>query len=137
MNIKIEAEQFNKCVLLQFGSLMFNKPLRQVTTSRSFDFDVINYVEMNVEDGNEIIQLINSLPFDEPSRCHNPAFGVELLQGEKQVFVCSICWSCNNIFIINNGVQGYVDFDSQSTPAGKLLDKFRFAFNAIIDLEDA
>jgi hypothetical protein len=135
--MKIEVEQFDKCVLLQFGSLLFNKPLRQVNTAKGFDFGVINYVEMNVEDGNEVIQLINRLPYEDPARCHNPGFGVELLEGEKQIFVCSICWQCNNIFIKNNGVQSFVHFDAQSTQASKLLDKFRFAFNAIIDLEDA
>jgi hypothetical protein len=30
-----------------------------------------------------------------------------------------------------------VDFDAQSTEAGILPDKFRFAFNASVDLEDA
>lgn len=137
--MKIEVEQFDKCVLLQFGSLIFNKPLRQVKTAESsgFEYDVINYVEMNVENGNEIIQLINSLPNGEPARCHIPRFGLELLESENQIFVCSICWQCNNIFIMNKGISDSLNFDSQSAEANVLLDQFRFAFNAIVDLEDA
>lgn len=139
INERIEVEHFDKCVLLTFGSVLFNEPLRQVktSTSRGWEYDVINYVEMNAEDGNEIIQLINNLPYGEPSRCHNPRFGVELLEDENQVFVCSICWQCNNIFTMNKGISSGLHFDSLSAEASLLLDKFRFAFNAIVEPEDA
>lgn len=136
MNKKIEVEQFDKCVLLQFGELILNKTLRRVKTSDGLEFAVIDYVEMNAEDGIEIVKIINALPYEEQSRCHSPLFGLELLKDENQVFVCSICWKCNNLFFMNNQISSFLGFDAKSKEAKLLFNKFKIAFNAIIDLED-
>lgn len=138
MNNKIEVGSFDVCLLLQFvGSSIHGKPVKTVQVSNGWEFDVFNYVEMNTSDGLEIIRAISQLPYGEQMRCHNPSFGIELLNNGEQVFLCSICWGCNNIFVLNNGMQDGITFDSTSEEAKHLFDKFKLAFNAIIDLEDA
>lgn len=78
-----------------------------------------------------MIEALNHLPFAEPMRCHIPAFGLELLLRGVQTFACSICWQCNNIFIISNKERSGITFDGSSVEAQRLLERFRSAFDEV------
>lgn len=70
-------------------------------------------VRVKGETAQEIARLWRQLPPDEQMRCHNPPFGLRFYMESKLLVQGSICWSCNNIWIEENGKRLGYQFDGQ------------------------
>lgn len=129
MNKRIVTGHFDHSLLLRLGGSPQVKPVRILRIDKAWEFAVTQFIETTPADGLKIIAALNNLPFAGPMRCHIPAFGLELLLNETQVFACSICWQCNNVFILNQGERGGITFDGQSPEGQALLEWFKSAFS--------
>src|SRR5262245_7195887 len=65
-------------------------------------------------DATRIISLWQSLPADEPMRCHIPPFGLRFSVAGVVACQGSICWKCNNIYGESNGSSFCYTFDGTS-----------------------
>lgn len=73
-----------------------------------------------------VAQLWRDLPSHEQSRCHTPPFGIRFHMADTVILEASICWHCDNIWIVENDeFKGY-EFAAHSHPSQTLLRLLRY-----------
>jgi hypothetical protein len=63
------------------------------------------------------------------SACHNPAYAVKFYSQGKLLVYASICWSCNNIFMITPSFTSTQNFLGEDRRGEQLYQIFYSAFN--------
>lgn len=79
------------------------------------------FVRVKGETAQQIARLWRQLPPDEQMRCHVPPFGLRFYMGNKLLVQGSVCWSCNNIYVEENGEGLAYEFDGQHPHSQQLL----------------
>ena len=79
------------------------------------------------EHAERVLNLYLELPPGHGSRCHTPPYGLRMFREDRMVCEVSICWECDNIFGVANGQSVFIEFDSASSTAQKLLAELRRA----------
>ena len=62
------------------------------------------------------------------SACHNPAYAIKFYSQGKLLVYASICWSCNNIFMMTPKLTGTQNFLGEDRMGEQLYEIFYFAF---------
>ncbi len=78
-------------------------------------------VRVDGELAQNIADLFRRLPFAGQMRCHIPPFELRFFNGQKQVLHCSICWECNNIWILEGKTRRTIEFDAKADVSQQLL----------------
>lgn len=78
-------------------------------------------VRVEGEAAQTIAALWRQLPPGREERCHIPAFALRFLAGDEVVLEASLCWRCNNIWIIERGARKYASFDANAPVSKQLL----------------
>lgn len=69
-----------------------------------------------------IIKLWDSLSEDAPFLCHDPGYAIRISSKGSTLFVASICWDCNNIYLAGSHADGQsINFAAGSNEGQKLL----------------
>lgn len=69
----------------------------------------------------QIAILFRQLPFGNQARCHFSPFALRFFRDGEELLYASICWDCNNIWITENGVHKYAEFDADAEVSQQLL----------------
>jgi hypothetical protein len=77
------------------------------------------------ENAQKIACLWRHLPHDEQMRCHMPPFGLRFYLGKQLLIEGSVCWECNNIFVVENDEDVAYTFDAQHPYSQELLSLLR------------
>jgi hypothetical protein len=88
------------------------------------EFSLFNFSVTNPE---QVVDLWNDLPSDEPMRCFIPGYRLEFFSGEGLIMKAAICWMCNWIEILPEGQikSDWYSFDGTSDVASELLELLR------------
>jgi hypothetical protein len=62
------------------------------------------------------------------SACHNPAYAIKFYSQGKLLVYASICWSCNNIFMMTPKLTRTQNFMGEDRRGEQLSEIFEFAF---------
>lgn len=82
-----------------------------------------------------IADLWRTLPTDEQARCHIPAYGVRFFADNIMILQASICWECNNIWMLIGEERTSYHFNGQSEPAQRLLRLLRYLSGEYLNLD--
>lgn len=78
-------------------------------------------VRVGGETAQNLARLWRHLPPAAQMRCHIPPYGFRFYQQGQSVLVASVCWKCNNIWLIVKSEQKLYEFDAQHSIAQELL----------------
>jgi hypothetical protein len=93
-----------------------------LTTGRDWKFPIVTQNICSTVQATRLIELWNSLPDGEQSRCHSPGFAFQLIIENDPVFTAAICWRCNNITFAGSFANlEWRTFDGESDGALQLL----------------
>lgn len=62
-----------------------------------------------------IAKIWRGLPSGQKIRCHMPPVGIRFFDGDSIVCEASVCWKCENIFGVQQGIPIAYCFDPNST----------------------
>ena len=69
----------------------------------------------------DIADLWRQLPFAGQMRCHIPPFALRFFQNNQMVLHASICWMCNNIWVIQDNKHYTIEFDARADVSRQLF----------------
>jgi len=79
------------------------------------------YVRREGESAQPFADAWRNLLAGESVRCHVPPIGLRFFVDGTIHTEASVCWRCNNLFGMQNGIEISYAFDAESAPAQKLL----------------